>query len=351
MGIKPAPAALNCSLRKLFRQHAIKSPQDKAYMQQLEDTAYVDDVPIVGEQDHETLNKVAIARAVVAEGLFTFSKFTAYPPRLAAKLGQTTQNDTFKILGVGFDPATDQLFIRLNGIDEFRAQQRITKRQAASLLARAFDPLGLAAPAFVAIKQLRQNIDVEHPKKGWNTMLTRAATQDWHAATVELQHLSQLRVDRQVAVKDETHRDYHGFADASETAIGVCILCVSYNARGEVKCTLIFAKSKITPRTKSRRVKPDVDEAANKVVTYPSTPKILRTGYNQLKPEQSFKVNRAELTAALLLAEMWRRISPALTNVRRVAFWTDSAVTLTWIRNRRHTGVSLLTRACERCGN
>jgi hypothetical protein len=70
-----------------------------------------------------------------------FSKFTGCPPRLAECLEQPVTDQPFKILVVCFNLTTEQLYVRMNNINEFQAQQGFSKRQAASLLTRAFDPL------------------------------------------------------------------------------------------------------------------------------------------------------------------------------------------------------------------
>ena len=52
----------------------------------------------------------------------------------------------------------------MKDMEEFDKVQQITKRQAASILARPFDPLGMVAPAMLPLKKLRQKIDIEYPK-------------------------------------------------------------------------------------------------------------------------------------------------------------------------------------------
>jgi hypothetical protein len=201
MGIKCAPAALNCCLRKLFRQHAASHPIDADFMKILERTAYVDDIPVAGNNQQETCSRMALARDIAAEGRFIFEKYVSYPPTLAEEFGVPAATAPFKVLGVRFDPADDQLSISMKNIDEFWGQEQITKRQAASLMARAYDLLGLASPAFLPIKKLRQDLDRFHPKAGWNAALSAAETLRWHEATREIQHLLALHVNHTVMVQ------------------------------------------------------------------------------------------------------------------------------------------------------
>jgi hypothetical protein len=345
MGIKPAPAALNCCLRKLFRAHAAKHPEHAGLMKMLEDTAYVDDVPIVGNNDEETINNVMVAKEVAAKGKFDFVKFVSYPPHLAEQLGAEKSDKPFKVLGVGFDPETDQFYIAMRNIEEFLNRDVIRKRDAASIQMRAYDPLGLAAPAFFDMKRLRRANDEAHPKASWNVKLTKAETKEWHAATREIQNLSHLRVDRQLALEGEVAREYHGWSDASIGAIAACLHAKSIDKDGKAKVTLVAAKSKMAPKTKTPKVRvrarPDEEYQPEGPLT-PPTNKIRRTEFNSKEPKETFKVNRAELNAAVLLVEMLRCLKPSLKEADKIYLWTDSIVLLTWIRNRRHTGVEFV---------
>ena len=83
---------------------------------------------------------------------------------------------------------------------------QITKRQAASILARPFDPLGMVAPAMLPLKKLRQKIDIEYPKMPWGKKMTKVATQEWQKAISHLKALHEVRVDRQVAIDNEVRR-------------------------------------------------------------------------------------------------------------------------------------------------
>ncbi len=188
MGIKPAPAELNGCLRKLYRDFAEKHPKQATFMRQLEQTSYVDDVSVFGDYDDETIQKMQIAEQVAGEGQFAFEKIVSYPASLTAKLGKPTTTSPFKVLGVGFDPETDQFFVCMKNIDEFIHLELLTKRQAASLLARVYDPLGFAAPALFTLKRLHQEIDKAHSKAKWNAQLTAAETAKWHQAVSDVQN-------------------------------------------------------------------------------------------------------------------------------------------------------------------
>ena len=176
-------------MRKLFHEEAVLSPDHASFMRELERHAYVDDIPMTGNADEETLQKASTAKLVAARGCFDLSKNSSYPPYLSARLGGKPSTEPFPVLGLGFDPTDDKFFIRMKDMEEFDKVHQIKKRQAASILARPFDPLGLVAPAMLPLKKLRQKIDIEYPKMPWGKKMTKVATQEWQMA---ISHLKEL---------------------------------------------------------------------------------------------------------------------------------------------------------------
>ncbi len=125
--------------------------------------------------------------------------------------------------------------------------------------------------------------------------------------------------------KNEVRREYHIFTDASGLAIGAAIYCVSYPSSGAPKVTLIAAKSKIIPLAKP---------SENPKTNFPET--------------NTVSINKLELNGALLGLQLFETIRPLLESVDKVHCWTDSAVGLTWIRNKKQTGVKYVDTRLEK---
>jgi hypothetical protein len=116
-------------------------------MKGFEDRAYLDDVAITGEEDTETIGKTKKLTETVEDAFFRVTKFKSFPHRLTKAFGIDKKNNPFKILGLGFDPLDNCFFVQTRKLTEFRHKKLITKREAASILARPFNPLGFATPA------------------------------------------------------------------------------------------------------------------------------------------------------------------------------------------------------------
>ena len=335
-GIKCAPSTLNCGLRYAFREEAANNSAVAELMRKNEKYTYVDDNVTTGKYDAETVANMKINKEVLKKYHFDVGKHYFYPPHLAQHFGEQPCLDPFKVLGCGFDPATDSLFIRMKNIEQYVGRDRISKRQAASILARPFDPLGFATPALMKAKELRQQIDIKYPKATWDRLLTKEDTKEWHALAHDLTHLEKIRVRRYVKIDNEVRREYHVFCDASGLGVGAVIYCVSYSETG-VLVSLIAAKAKIAPREKIKKGKKtksaEGEQPENE--TY-------------LKAKAGFKVNRAELNAALLALKLYSEVKNELESAENVHYWSDSTCTLTWIKNMKYTGVEYVDSRLER---
>ena len=96
----------------------------------------------------------------------------------------------------------------------------VTKRNALSLLAGLFDPLGFVSPVTVSMKILFQEIC--NQKLDWEGNLKGEIKSRWDKWVQDLSVTNEIRVNRclydSVGLEDVTECYLHGFGDASKKA-------------------------------------------------------------------------------------------------------------------------------------
>ena len=333
-GTKCSPSVLNCSLRFMYRLGKARKPELAPLMEELEDNSYVDDVALTGTTIDESVSKFITTRDLLAEAKFDLSKLKAYPSSICQRLGAEATNKPFKILGAGFDPVDDCIYIRTPDIDVFIHRRCITKRQMASIIARFYDPLGLASPVILQAKELRRTFEQQHPKVSWSYLLTDKDTEKWKEMTLNLQKITAFKVPRRISTDNEVRRDYHIFCDASISAVAAVMYAVSFDATGHVRVTLVASKSKLNTMAAPKSKK--------KKVVFTENSATWDDGINPDKPYEHVKINRLELTAAALGVRLYNTLKKSLENPTNTYFWTDSEVVLHWLNKGPATGVQFI---------
>ncbi|XP_061719287.1 uncharacterized protein LOC133526611 [Cydia pomonella] len=132
----------------------------------------------------------------------------------------------------------------------------------------------------------------------WDGDVPESIRLEWQEFKTQLSSLSAVAVPRRLVGKfDVLH--LHGFCDASERGFCAVIYCRTVTEEGDVDVQLVCAKSKVAPLRK-------------------------------------LSVPRLELLAAVLLSDLMASVVEALKpfhSVDRIFAWSDSSVTLTWIKS------------------
>ncbi|XP_058817379.1 uncharacterized protein LOC131680685 [Topomyia yanbarensis] len=262
---------------------------------------YVDDF-IGGAQTVEEAIRLRIELAELLEkGGFALRKWTSN--RLEVLQGLTDDqigmqsalhfcpNETIKALGISWEPEAD--FLRFDS--QIRhSDEHPTKRTILSDIARLFDPLGLIAPVVVRAKILMQELWLL--SCGWDDPVPEPIKSKWESYHRELAKISEHRVDR-YALLPGSSIQLHTFADASQSAYGACTYARCEDGRGRVRIQLLASKSRVAPLKR-------------------------------------ISIARLELCAAVLAAHLHTHIKKAIdVNIIASYFWSDSAVTLQWLRS------------------
>ena len=177
-----------------------------------------------------------------------------------------------------------------------------TKRQILSEVTSIFDPLGLLSPIVIQLQSLIQALWLD--QLSWDDPLNQNLSQQYQNLRQHLKSIEEIQIPRCVLDKNTPFKEeplqLHVFCDASITAYVATVYIRQPICRGHFRCQILVAKTRVAPI-------------------------------------KTICVPRLELCAALLGAQLVQSISNALEDEKfpnlEVFAWTDSTVTLAWIKN------------------
>ena len=191
-----------------------------------------------------------------------------------------------KALGVHWHTTQDTLHVATPILD---SNDRPTKRQVASDVARTFDIMGWFAPSIIQVKILLQKL--WQLRIDWDQLVPDDIAQCWRK---ELPHLTQYPVPRCYYTKDKgkISTQLHGFCDASQQAYAGAVYVRAVYEDTTTTVTLVIAKTKVAPLSGST-------------------------------------IPRLELCGALLLSKLLQSVREALNLPLGATYaWTDSSIVL-----------------------
>lgn len=258
---------------------------------------YVDDL-LTGADNYDQLASLRSDLISMLQcGGFPISKWTTNHTRLATELGQSTTqevaiDDETGVLGMNWQPHTDVFRLNLSNYDQ-EVPQQMTKRQVVSRIAKVYDPSGLFAPVVVHGKIIIQ--DIWRLKIDWSQLVPVEILDRFRRLHASIMELTGITVPRWNAFTPAADLEWHVFCDASESAYGACIYLRTDNNKNNVRCHLIYSRSRVAPV---------------KQLTIP----------------------RLELLGAVMAVELWAYVSDAcrLEHIP-VHYWTDSMIVLHWL--------------------
>lgn len=260
---------------------------------------YVDDI-FGGADSVDQLIKIANQlKDMCNAGGFPLAKWQSTHKDLLTAVNSTKETAstiTFddcatKILGLKWLPHSDEFAftVRLN-----ENSGKLTKRIILSEVAQIFDPLGFISPVTIRAKVLLQELWLQ--KIAWDDSLPSSVATRWSLIREDLKNLAKISIPRWFNTWSDSTIELHGFSDASQLAMSAVVYIVTNSPSTGAKSALVCAKTKVAPL---------------KQLTIP----------------------RLELTAAVLLAKLIGQTQRTLQlPVTSTHLWTDSQVTLTWIK-------------------
>ncbi|XP_015111016.1 uncharacterized protein LOC107037141 [Diachasma alloeum] len=292
-GLSAAPyLAIRC-LHQLAKDEGHRHPGAARVLQS---DLYVDDLLTGTQTGEEALDKL------VKLGGFNLRQWASNDPLILNELTSDSVNHhlqigdstTLKTLGVLWNSSADTITYTA----KVSSNEAVTKRIVLSETAKICDPLGLLSPVVIVAKIIVQKLWTL--KIGWDTPLPSDIQEEWLQFYGQLQDISMVTFPRFALQEKSKEIQLHGFSDASQDAYGACVYLRPIRSSGEVKTTLLCAKSRVTPL---------------KQLTIP----------------------RLELCGAQLLIKLIQGIKRTITiNIDRTVYWTDSTIVLHWIHTPAH---------------
>ena len=148
-----------------------------------------------------------------------------------------------KTLGIRWNLQSDSFIFNIN-LDT----KPITRRGILSAVCSIFDPLGLISPYVLEGKKILQLICKNGSK--WDDPIQKDLIPRYEHWFESLSKLSEISIPRcfKPATFTEVRAELHNFSDASQTGYGQCSYLRLINiSNEEVHCSLVMAKSRVTP--------------------------------------------------------------------------------------------------------
>ncbi|GFV35113.1 DUF1758 domain-containing protein [Trichonephila clavipes] len=193
-----------------------------------------------------------------------------------------------------WDPKLDCLTYKV----KISNKVNFSKRDVLSEIARLYDPLGLIGPIVTKAKIFIQ--ELWKIKLDWSEQLPPDAMEEWMNFYQKLAKVNNFKIPRCILLPATIRIEVHGFSDASERAYAAVVYIKCFNESGQSQTRLLCSKSRVAPL---------------KTLTIP----------------------RLELSAALLLSRLVKRVVPILQlSIHKIWMWTDSTIALAWIKTEPH---------------
>ena len=257
-GVSASPFLLNATIKYHIERYEEEDPE---FVERFLRSIYVDDLTSGGSEDDAVYEQYLKAKLRRAEGGFNLRKFssnsTALMQQIAENearappgptrpedrrseeqaseedesyaksvLGNTERSnpDQQKVLGVGWDPESDDFSFDLRSIAHLARTSEPTKRNVLRIAAKFYDPTGYLTPVIVQFKMLFQELC--KGRLDWSAELTGELKAKWQKLVAELQQIDRITLPRYIfhrIASSVNTCSLHGFCDASNKAYAAVV--------------------------------------------------------------------------------------------------------------------------------
>ena len=234
----------------------------------IKENSYMDDI-IESVDDTKLAKQLTEAiEELLIKGGFRIKEWIMSKDDTEENLTLTLRGDsnepTEKVLGVVWNPRTDQLCFRVKfdlqmkskrkrpppqGIDITSSQDiKLTKRIVLSQVNRIYDPMGLATPFTIRAKGLMRSLWISENKSDWDDPIPDMLKKEWMNFFDDLPNMEQEVFER--CIKPANARGdpiLVIFSDGSEVAYGACAYARWNTTDNSYESRLIISKNRLSP--------------------------------------------------------------------------------------------------------
>ena len=315
-GAVSSPSCANYALKKTAADNKHKYGEDAS--KTLLKNFYVDDLLKSCETTESAVKLLGDVRDICSSGGFKLTKFISNSKHVINTIEDSDKAKSVKsldltkeelpverALGVHWCVDKDILGFKIN-----LKECSMTRRGILSTVSSIYDPLGLAAPFLLNIKQLLRELCIEN--KGWDDQINEEQQnrwQNWRRDLFQLEKVTVPRCFQTGNVGSIVYTSVHHFSDASDQGYGQCSYLRLEDKSGNVTCNLIIGKARVAPI-------------------------------------KNMSIPRLELTAATLSVRIAQLVRSSLDmEGYEEYFWTDSSVVLCYLNNESKIQ-SLCSKSC-----
>lgn len=253
-GAASSPGCANYGLKHLAAEG--RGSFSEKSIQFIERNFYVDDGLTSVSSEAEAAQLVKEARELCSIGKLRLHKFISNSKEVIATIPKEERAEGAKDLDMALgephmERALGVLWCVASDEFQFRVvvkERPLTRRGVLSTVASVYDPLGFVAPFVLAGKQILQQMCRD--KIDWDDPIPDDLRFQWEFWLQGLQNLSEVRIQRGYlpsSFKEVQSYELHHFSDASTSGYGECSYLRTISTAGEVHCSLVMGKSRVSP--------------------------------------------------------------------------------------------------------
>jgi len=217
----------------------------------LKNDLYVDDYLGGADSVQEALILQQQLRTLLEQGGFNLRKWASNNKKAlknipdkhleAGVIEIENEEGSIKTLGLNWVPEIDSITFKRLSFPDKPLTRRILLSNAASI----FDPIGLLSPITIRAKILVQQSF--KTTNSWDETLNNEITSQWKTIAEQMNEIENIKIPRWIGYRTNQIIEIHGFCDASEAACAAVIYARTLDSAGNIRTTLITAKTRVAP--------------------------------------------------------------------------------------------------------